>query len=89
MRLDWAVGGLRMRNHPRGLVGTVCLSSSTLTSNLRVRAESLAHTGIVYSALTVVLDSCFESVSTLSTVRAVAVWLVAKLSATTEGIIAI
>ncbi len=43
MRLDWTVSGLRMRNHLRGFVETVCLSSSTLTSNLRVRAERPAH----------------------------------------------
>ena len=88
---DWAVDRLRMRNHPRGFVETVCLSSSTLTSNLRVRAESPAHTGIYYSALTVVrlipvstrYPPCRPSLDGTSfvcraVVHAVAFWLIAK-----------
>ena len=82
---DWAVDRLRMRNHPRGFVGTVCLSSPTLTSNLRVRAESPAHTGIYYSALTVVLNPCFNKASALSTVHALAFWLSASACSATEG----
>ena len=37
------MGGLRIRNHPRGFTGTVCLSSPVLTSNLRMWANSPAH----------------------------------------------
>ena len=33
----------RSKSFPRGFVGTVCLSSPILTSNLRVRAERPAH----------------------------------------------
>ena len=75
-----------MRNHPRGLVGTVCLSSPTLTSNLRVRAERPAHRAFFgYSVLTVVLDSCFDKASALSTVHELVHRLNASACSATEG----